>query len=824
MSPTATLNKIIELSSCQGDDFIEGCNNQGELELLHFFGLDEKKSNVSYEERFKEYNFFVKNFENTDLIGNTFSNEKIIELYDCYITNYSTLESEWLELLYVRLYESIWKNKQLFSKVLFFSMNAYVSASPFLNESYAFRVYSLMSNLDFYEINWDKEGFLEFFIEDYDNLDIDKIFINLKDDKEEKSERLYLVYKNILKINKEKSERQINNEKILKKFGTWIFHLAKYFDDIEELKEVYEKILELQEKHHVYDIWTYISLGIITSKLDIYRFIKVSSFSGWYFKRSKKVFDNILELSEDEVNKIISVWVLFEKNKLYEHIDLLSYSKLDKYSRDKYLEYKWLFVTKKQKEYFTIDWFIKIDDSEKEFIKQSIKHLKDWIIKYKIIPENLKKSVYLIEMISWKSKKEVIEIMDLEKEIPKLKEVFTEKFSEKILIKKESNLSIDEKNIINSFLLKYIKWWNWYRETNDIANHIFFEEIDKYLEWVLFNLSKYNQEHTDTFKLIQTYLKFDIDKTNLSEELAILWLLTRHFKDKKLKEFLSKIILNEIYLISPHLKEFFGESMVDDLDWEKYIWPIWELVDEIRLYSDKIEKDIINSELEYWLFLTDKDNQKIEKTGKWISIANEIFNLIYKNLNFKTLEDSLLLKKEIQDLKIKKNNSEGVINDQVEDFEKINIYGIKNELDFAFSNDTCVSSHRQELYNWDFIPLRITDALDENIIWYIWLKEAYIDDVWDVLVLTDIHPILSYRWYFNPEDFYKKTIKILKKYVQNWWYNQLVMTTVYWAQSNDAGVAKIMKKDFKNKERYTLDKKIFMPEGSSYDISNVVIL
>ena len=578
MSPTATLNKIIELSSCEGDDFIEGYNNQDELELLHFFGWKEEKPDVIHEERFKEYHFFVKNYENTELIEKTFSNEKIIELYDDYITNYSTLESEWLELLHVSFYKAIWKNKQLFSKALFSSMNAYISASPFLNESYAFRVYSLMSNLDFYEINSSKEWFLEFFTEDYDNLDIDEIFINLKDDKVEIRGIDQLFWRK-----KERNITQINNEKILDKFETWIFHLARYFDDIDELKKIHSKLLLLENT-----------------------------------KRQK-------------IWNIINIWWLKSKNDVYKILDILEY--LD------------IFITKSQRKYFTIDWFLWIDDSEKEFIKQSIQHLKDWIIKYKTIPENLKNSVYLVEMISWKSKKEVIEIMDLDREIPKLKEVFTEKFSEKILIRKESNLSIAEKNIINSFLLKYIKWWNWYREINVMANHIFFEEIDEYLEWVLFNLQKYNQEHTDTFKLIQTYLDFDIDKTNLSESLAILWLLTRHFKDKKLKEFLSKIILNEIFLESRHLKEFFDESMVDDLDWEKYIWPIWELVDEIRLYSEKIEKDIINSELNHWLFLTDKDNEKIEKTGKWISISNEIFNLIYKNLNFKILEDSLFLKK-----------------------------------------------------------------------------------------------------------------------------------------------------------------------------------
>ena len=52
----------------------------------------------------------------------------------------------------------------------------------------------------------------------------------------------------------------------------------------------------------------------------------------------------------------------------------------------------------------------------------------------------------------------------------------------------------------------------------------------------------------------------------------------------------------------------------------------------------------------------------------------------------------------------------------------------------------------------------------------------------------------------------------------------MVVTTVSWAQSNDTGLAKVMRKDFKNKERYTLDKKIMMPEGSHYNISNVVIL
>ena len=50
------------------------------------------------------------------------------------------------------------------------------------------------------------------------------------------------------------------------------------------------------------------------------------------------------------------------------------------------------------------------------------------------------------------------------------------------------------------------------------------------------------------------------------------------------------------------------------------------------------------------------------------------------------------------------------------------------------------------------------------------------------------------------------------------------MTTAYWTQSNDTGVAKVMRKNFKNKERYTLDKEVFMPEGSYYNISNVVIL
>jgi hypothetical protein len=102
-------------------------------------------------------------------------------------------------------------------------------------------------------------------------------------------------------------------------------------------------------------------------------------------------------------------------------------------------------------------------------------------------------------------------------------------------------------------------------------NRNYFSQIDEYLEKVLNNMSKHNQEESETYRLIKNYLYFDIDSTDLYEELVILSLLLRHFKDKILKNIFSKILINKVLLNSPHIYEFFAESKQDNLELYKYI-------------------------------------------------------------------------------------------------------------------------------------------------------------------------------------------------------------------------------------------------------------
>jgi uncharacterized membrane protein len=84
-------------------------------------------------------------------------------------------------------------------------------------------------------------------------------------------------------------------------------------------------------------------------------------------------------------------------------------------------------------------------------------------------------------------------------------------------------------------------------------------------------MEKYHNKKSQTYKILKNYIEYDIDKTDLYEEIAIITLVLKHFKDKKLKNIFSKIIINNIFAESPHIYNFINESKQDNLEKYKYI-------------------------------------------------------------------------------------------------------------------------------------------------------------------------------------------------------------------------------------------------------------
>ena len=196
-----------------------------------------------------------------------------------------------------------------------------------------------------------------------------------------------------------------------------------------------------------------------------------------------------------------------------------------------------------------------------------------------------------------------------------------------------------------------------------------------------------------------------------------------------------------------------------------------------------------------------------------MALSDYTFNRFLANNSFNMFED------EIKHIESRMDNLYG------KNKREILIVGGKRKIDqfFGHVGEVCIAYCYNEITRNNFTPLRIVDFTHKKLIGYVHFF-FFDDNKYKIAMLGGIEPKTSWASHIDVVDFYQGIRSKLVEYAKDLNANMLCFTAHSTAHSNCWSLADIICPDLKGKPVIVSEKKIRLPSGDGYDLSNMVVL